>query len=345
MADGYFWTPNVDMTDYYSGSMMPPTVSDYNAIIGTPGATGKPRDMSPESIYQSIYGEPLSSSGGGGLTSRKVNTVAIDPSTGMPPRPQVAANPLPQSPNYYNPGNMYKGPGSAAAGPKIGTGPEGNRLTPNAMGYNNNTVNPVTGKFPFNYPPNAAAAAIETAAPRQSLFDPKGGAIGSVADMQGQFGKPSDGIIDLGDSFSPKAGQGFADSEGKPVRIKGVVYYPGGKAPSGKASGTLAQDDTRGPLSKLFGLKTSGLGGLLGGLFSGMNTANAGRAGASTVPGLGGLLSGMGGSAYGSSPSQGQAMIVSPGTSTGSVLSGMGFSDGAAVPAATIRALNDRGYF
>jgi hypothetical protein len=44
-------------------------------------------------------------------------------------------------------------------------------------------------------------------------------------------------------------------------------------------------------------------------------------------------------------PSQGAAMVVNPGTSTGQTLESMGFSPGAAVPAATIRNLESRGYF
>lgn len=137
----------------------------------------------------------------------------------------------------------------------------------------------------------------------------------------------SDGIIDLGDAFDPKAGQSFANTEGKPVRIKGVIYYPGGRAPQGAPAPRAATTQQR----------SGGLGGLLGSLFGGGNLGS-GRAA---------LESGWteARSSIGTSPSQGQAMTVDPNTSTGSTLSSMGFSSGALVPAATIRNLESRGYF
>jgi hypothetical protein len=198
-------------------------------------------------------------------------------------------------------------------------------------------------------PVNPAVQAIDAAAPTGPMFPlqmmGKGtnptaaygkGYTASMRFASPNAGKTGDGIIDLTASNpSERGAQGIADSQGAPVRVGQKVYYPGGKAPSGNVSGTLGQNDTRGPLSKALGLKTSGLGGLLGGLFGGGNG--------------GGIFSGGLGSgapsSIGTSPSQGQAMVVSPGTSTGSTLSSMGYSDGALVPAATIRNLESRGYF
>ena len=43
MADGYFWSPNVDMTDFYTGAMDP-----NKPFVRTPGSFGydKGRGMS-----------------------------------------------------------------------------------------------------------------------------------------------------------------------------------------------------------------------------------------------------------------------------------------------------------
>lgn len=93
-----------------------------------------------------------------------------------------------------------------------------------------------------------------------------------------------DGVIDLNlDGLSDRGAQGMADSQGQPVRNKGKTYYPGGKAPA--VSGSLSARDTRGPLGQALGLKTSGLGGLLSGLFGGGNRASPSAAG--LVPHLG----------------------------------------------------------
>ncbi len=232
-------------------------------------------------------------------------------------RPAAAS--VPSSP-YYNPGNMYTGPGSAAAGPRVGTGPDGNRLTPNAMGYNNNTVTPVTGKFPFNYPPpatqNPAVAAINATVPtiprgmqinnrsRDSVAFAQAGK-NAVANMPPVTGRNGSDIIDLGDAFSPKASQSFADSEGKPVRVKGVVYYPGGKAPVGAPQARNAPATQQ---------RSGGLGGLLGSLFGGGNLGNAGRAGAVAVPGASVAVNATQPSAaYTTTPFQENAFQTTPG--------------------------------
>lgn len=350
---------------------------------------------SPEQVYQQIYGEPFSFSpaydarkaagqvqtpglvdwGGMGQRlyddlqapywkrqDREQGKAVADPvelmgKSGYAAKPRFVAASQPQATNYYNPGNMYTGPGSAAAGPRVGTGPDSNRLTPNAMGYNNNTANPVTGKFPFNYPPNAAAAAIDNIAPlddpaagmkpgfnkmvpagmpvnsrsRDSLAYAQAGrnALANMPPMTA--GAQAGGVIDL-TAVNPKNPQAMANSQGQAIQVGSKIYYPAGKAP--KAAPAAGREP--GPLGKLFGLQQGGLGGLLSGMFGGGQAQQAGGGG------LGALLSG--GSSFGSSPSQGMAMTVDPNTSTGSTLSGMGFSPGAAVPAATIRGLSERGY-
>lgn len=320
-----------NFAQYYTGNMAPPLKLPGGGYAPAPSAQTQ---MTPEEIYQGIYGEPLTPSGG--LTSRPVKTVAIDPMTGMPPRPQVAAAPLPTAqPGMYGRGQPMPLPPNQPSG-SIALGKDQSRLTQNAFGYGTNGA---AGG-------NAATAAIDGATAKTGLQQVPYGvymnnrsrdsldyAAQGRRDLLRMLEDQQNAPIDL-TSVNPRNPQAMADTQGKAVRVGNTVYYPGGKAPAGRGQ----------PVSQQMAgqQRQSGLGGLLAGLFGGGQGGQPQQGGG----GLGGLLSGMGGgSAYGSSPSQGQAMIVSPGTSTGSVLSGMGFSDGAAVPAATIRALNDRGYF
>jgi hypothetical protein len=151
----------------------------------------------------------------------------------------------------------------------------------------------------------------------------------AVANMPPVTGKTGDGIIDLTASNpSERGAQGIADSQGAPVRVGGKVYYPGGKAPVNAAP----QARNAAPTQQ----RSGGLGGLFGSIFGG--NQGAGRSA---------LESGwtVARSSIGNAPDQGKAMVVAPGTASGSVLSGMGFSDGALVPAATVRNLESRGYF
>jgi hypothetical protein len=209
-------------------------------------------------------------------------------------------------------------------------GKDQSQLTPNAFGYGTNGV---TGVNPAVAAIQQATGTVPRGIPvynrsRDSLSYAAAGR-NAVANMPPVTANSGDGIIDLGDAFSPKASQGFADSEGKPVRVKGVIYYPAGKAPAAtrqSAPQSQGQATSGGWMSALFG-GNSGGGGLLRNMLQ--NTASA--------------MSGP--SSIGSSPSQGQAMTVNPGTSSGQTLSSMGFSDGALVPAATIRGLESRGYF
>ena len=187
-------------------------------------------------------------------------------------------------------------------------------------------------------PVNPAVQAIDAAAPKGPMFplqmmgkgtNPAAAyAKGYTANMRfasPNAGKTGDGIIDLTASNpSERGAQGIADSQGAPVRVGPKVYYPGGKAPVNAAP----QARNAAPTQQ----RASGMGGLFGAIFGGGSPLNI------TVPGGGS-------SSIGNSPSQGQAMVVAPGTASGSVLSGMGFSDGALVPAATVRNLESRGYF
>ncbi len=229
-------------SDWYSGSMAPP-----DRLPGGGYAPAQPtQQMSPEEFYQGIYGEPLQ------LTSRSVNTVPVRAPLGVSGQGSKAglgtgqdvrgsaslARPMPNQPN----GSIVANKGSA-------------RLPQEPVGYG-----PDMG--------GSAVAAIDQAAPSLRPFPSAYAAPARMASMN--TGRADDGIIDLS-ALDPteRGAQGMADSQGKPVRVKGgTVYYPGGKAPSGSVTASLGRD-TRGPLSQVLGLKSSGLGGLLAGLFGG----------------------------------------------------------------------------
>lgn len=142
---------------------------------------------------------------------------------------------------------------------------------------------------------------------------------------------PSAPVHQLNIDPPDEEGQMYADSMGLPVRSKsGKVYTPKVAGSAVMPSGAIAPrfGGTRAPAAS-----PQRSGGLFGALFGG---------------GSGGGLFGGGNpqsSGIGTSPSQGKAMVVSPGTSSGSVLESMGFSSGGLVPAVTVRGLEDRGYF
>ena len=215
---------------------------------------------------------------------------------------------------------------------KVATGPDGNRLTPNAYGYG--TTDGYSGV--------SAVAAIDNMAPRVNgptfplKMPGKGTPLSGNYTASMRFASPNAGngseVLNLSfDPISDVGGQNTANSAGKPVRFaNGKVYYPsntpmsGVRAPMQPVANQPQQRQQPGLFGGLFGGGNSG-SGILSGLFGG--------GGGTSAP------------AIGNSPSQGLAMTVSPGTSSGQVLSGMGFSDGALVPAATVRNLESRGYF
>jgi hypothetical protein len=187
------------------------------------------------------------------LTTRPVQSVAINPATGMPYAPTASAR-----------AGYGIGAGGGASGSltvprpnqpsgSIVTAKDESRLTPNAFGYGTNGV---TGG-------NPAIAAIDRAAPNY------GGYVASPRFTPPKVPSGDDGIIDLSSlSLSDIGGQRMADSEGKPIRDKsGRVFYPGGKGPGGNVSGSMSAPDRRGPLGKMLGLKAPGLPGLFGALF------------------------------------------------------------------------------
>lgn len=329
-----------NFADFYSGNMAPPLRLPGGGYAPAPSVQTQ---MTPEEIYQGIYGEPIST----GLSSRSVRTVAIDPTTGMPAsQPQMTAD------------------ARAAYGGGIGAGASGSLTMPprplpnqpsgsirmakdqSRLPQTSRDADLLSGYSPMGGNSATSAIASATRPPMTAIGGARGqlGAMGNMSGSLSMGGGRSGGIIDLSAlNMSDQGAQGIADSEGKPIRAaNGKVYYPGGKAPQ-PASGMPTTGKEPGPLGKLMGLKQGGLSGLLSGMIGGFNMSNGGRAGASTVPGLGALLSG-GGSSFGSSPSQGRAMTVDTNTSTGSTLAGMGYSPGAAIPKATIDNLRDRGY-
>lgn len=317
-----------NFADFYSGNMAPPLRLPGGGYAPAPSAQTQ---MTPEEIYEGIYGEPIST----GLSSRSVRTVAIDPTTGMPAsHPQMTAD----ARAAYGGGIGAGASGSLTMQPRpLPNQPSGSiRMAKDQsrLPQTSRDADLLSGYSPLA--PNAATSAIASATrPPMTAIGGARGQLGAMGNMSGSLsmgGGRSDGIIDLSAlNMSEKGAQGIADSEGKPIRAaNGKVYYPSGRAPQaaqGRTGTAAAAQQSQ--------QRSGGLGGLLSGLFGGGQQSSGG--------GLGAMLSG--GSPFGSSPSQGQAMIVQPGTSTGSVLSGMGFSDGAAVPAATIRNLEQRRYF
>ncbi len=299
-----------NFADFYAGGMAPPLRLPGGSYAPAPSAQSQ---MSPEEIYQGIYGEPLQ------LTSRSVKSVPVptqattDARFGVGAGARASGDAAYRSPRVELP-NPYPGPDPVAkTQDRLPAMPAGLPLSSDVPGFASARGSLGAGGF---------GNGSVTMSPRFPSVAPS-----------------NDGVIDLSSlELGDRGAQGMADSEGKPVRTKsGKVYYPGGKAPSGNITGSLKAQDQRGPLGQLLGMKGSGgLGGLLGGLFGG---------GQSQGGGLGGLLSGMGGGAQATrAPLAGHSMIVDPSTQAGSTLESMGFSSGGSVPAAVVENLSKRGY-
>lgn len=220
---------------------------------------------------------------------------------------------------------------------RVGTGPEGNRLTPNAVGYT--ATGPTAPKFPFGYPPNAATAAIDKAAPRRSPYDPATPFPGSFADLQSAFGPLSPPVHQLNVDVADAEGQMYADSMGIPVRAKsGKVYSPKvpGSAvmPSGKVAprygGPKSAPAASGQRGGLFGGGGGLLGMLLGGgggLFGGGNRAAA--TGVGLLPGVGAAQAASGpGPTYTTTPFQEDRFQTTTGAQMPSSMRGGTWDDG-----------------
>ena len=311
---------------WYQGGMTPPLALPGGGYVPAPLSTPQ---MSVEDMYQGIYAPPAVPQS---LQTRPVQTVQINPQTGMPYSPSMSAT---ASGGFGQGGNIAaRGraqlPMTASANAALGA------------------IGNATGSI-FATAPNQPAGSINAFKAQDRLPAlPAGlplgsgpqasarGSLGASASGGGSLmlkspaapGRGVDAPPDLsGLDLDDKGAQKMADSRRGPIISKGKVYYPGGKSPAsaGSAAPRPQQQQQRG----------GGLMALLSGLMGG---------GQSGGGGLASMLGG-GASSFGSSPSQGLAMTVNPGTSVGQTLSGMGFSDGAAVPAATIRNLEQRGYF
>lgn len=295
-------------SDWYSGDMAPPLRQPGGGY--SPAPATQPQ-MSPEEIYQGIYGEPLQ------LTSRSVKSVPVptqattDARFGLGAGVRASGDAAYQSPKVFVP-NALPGPDPVAKSQdRLPAMPAGLPLKSDVPGFASGRGSLGAGGF---------GNGSVTMSPRS----------------------PAAPVHQLNVDVPADEGQYYADSLGMPVRSKsGTVFQPkgGAKTPQQRieAKGTLGARDTRGPLGQLLGMKGSGgLGGLLGGLFGG---------GQSRGGGLGGLLSGMGGGAQATrAPLAGHSMIVDPSTQAGSTLESMGFSSGGSVPAAVVENLSKRGY-
>lgn len=249
-----------NFADFYTGSMAPPLRLPGGGYAPAPSSQSQ---MSPEEIYQGIYGEPLQ------LTSRSVQTVPVPTQAATDARFGVGAG--------------MRGAGEATyQSPKV--------MLPNA----NPGPNPVA-KTQDRLPAMPAGLPLAGAfASGKAGLGASGFGSGSLTAKASDKG--GSGVIKLvTEPMSEVSGQNTANSFGKPVQgPSGKTYYPSNTPMSGvrapydpkaadKYSGKIGQDN-RGPLSQLLGLKTSGLGGLLGGLFGGFGQQRQG---------LGGLLGGV----------------------------------------------------
>lgn len=276
----------MDMSDYYSGAMTPPTMSDYNAIIGMPGATGTARSLVP-SVPST------------GLTTRTVNTVPVPMQvvtnagvglatggrgagslTYQAPPAQRIANPIPTVRDLGSP--QYGIPGSG-----------GGVLTKTGLPPGSTVEKTYTQRVPSQLPAIAGGYGKAGAS---------GFGSGALTAVPPAAPKAPAVITLASEPMSEISGQNTANSFGKPVRgPSGKTYYPSNTpmsgvrapyAPVNNVTGSMSAKDNRGPLGRALGLKTGGLGGLgpmlFGGLFGGGAQPAAALGGGSSVsPGLG----------------------------------------------------------
>ena len=237
-------------SSWYSGGMAPPLKLPGGGYAPAPSAQPQ---MTPEEMYQGIYGEPLQ------MTSRTVKSAPINPSTGMP---------------YATTANA-----SAKFGGGIAAGGRGEVRYSPPVYQPDGTV--VENKNQSRLPATPAGMPLTgTYASAKAGLGAGGAGSGTLT---ANAPAKSSGVISL--SFEPMSevsGQNMANSAGRPVSgPSGKVYYPSDAPMSGVRApydpgaadkyvrGSMSAKDARGPLSQLLGLKTSGLGGLLGGLFGG----------------------------------------------------------------------------
>lgn len=329
MADSYYWSPNIDLSHFYSGSMTPPTMPDYNAIIGAPGSTGIARQLNP------APSQPL--------PSRSVTSVGINPATGYPDAPTVSGSAgagLGAGVRAWNSADYAPPVPSLPNQGQINRTADTTRLNSPAYSFDPNSMAFAGGEMRMN----PALGAIDIAVPYGGARATGGASsgLGASGRASGSLNFPtSNPVHQLNVDVDDEQGQFYADSMKMPVRSKsGTVYQPkgGAQTPQQRNAAKAEPRSRPGLLDVLTGNTAPRQGGLLSLL--------AGLGGGNSQQGGGGLSALLGGSpsSFGSAPSQGLAMTVNPGTSTGQTLSSMGFSDGAAVPAATIRNLSARGY-
>lgn len=219
--------------DYYSGAMAPPTRTPDGRLVPTPTAP----QMTVEQMYEGIY-PPASS----GLTTRQVQTVAVDPFTGNPINATSQGN-MPATTNALSQQQQQIMRDPMRAAPNEVMTPGG--VSPQ-FGYQaGKEFGPQYRLLPNEGLPSAArdaVAAIDGAVPRyeawnrqpsgQSWFDPRGG----------MFPTPQKGLggpVQLHFDPSDVGAQNMANSTGAPVRTaSGKTFMPmAGLGPPGSALG------------------------------------------------------------------------------------------------------------
>lgn len=258
-------------SDWYSGSMAPPLALPGGGYAPAPAVQAP---MSVEELYRGIYGSSAPS-----LSSVSRPTVPINPQTGMPYMTTASAR-----------GGAGVGHGYAVSGEATYAAPRAPSL-----------ANPVRDLGAPQYGVPGAGGGVLTksglppgATVQKTYTDPlvpkalvSGSARGSASLGSGGFGsgsltiprlpaKASDGIIDLSTlDLSDRGAQNTADSEGKPVRTKTGVYYPGGKGPVAASGGGAPRAAAAAPARS---------GGLFGSLFGGGNSGGLFGGGSGRAP-------------------------------------------------------------
>lgn len=277
---------------WYMGNMAPPLRLPDGTYVPAPAVQPS---MSVSDMYQGIYGS--------GPTTRQVKTIPIGPS-GMDPMQQYAESGYVAKPRFVaamarqqDPLQQYAESGYVAKPrfasipamgnslPVLPNQPSGSirvakdqsRLPSGPSGWD-----PTYGYSPIPQTPPALAA-IEQAAPTGPMFPlqmpGKGTPFKGNYTAAMRFASPNAGavsdVIDL-TAVNPRNPQAMADSQGKPIRVGGAVYYPGGRAPVGTPQARNAPATQQ---------RSGGLGGLFGSIFGGGNLGGGKNAINVTVPG------------------------------------------------------------
>lgn len=296
-----------NFTDFYTGNMTPPLRMPGGGYA--PAPLQQPQ-MTPEQMYEGIYGEPLK------LSTRSVKSVPVPVSAQAEARFGAATGMRGAGEATYQPPPLPNQPSGS-----IRTAKDSSRLPQTTR-----DADLLTGYAPL--PGNDASSAIDR------MLTASGGGFaqsGLSRAGSGSLSLPTmpsaDPVHQLNVDVADAEGQMYADNMGMPVRSKSGKVYSPRQAFTPKALSDVRETAPRVTASR--GL----LATLLGALPNSQSQSNGG--------GLGSLLSG---GQITRAPLAGNPMLVDPSTSSGSTLESMGFSSGTVVPSAVVENLSKRGY-